>query len=83
VVLLSQMIRSQAITGSTDASWFQPIAGRQGGRWAEQHVRAAFPQRGSAQRADTATRLENLSELREQGVISDAEFQTLRSRLGG
>lgn len=71
------MIRSQAITGSTDASWFTAIAGRQGGRWAEQHISAAFPQRAPARQ------LENLSELRDRGVINDDEFQTLRSRLGG
>ncbi|HEX6461591.1 MAG TPA: hypothetical protein VF032_21960 [Thermoleophilaceae bacterium] len=45
MALLSQMIRSRAITGSTDASTFKWIAGRQGGRWAEQHVHAAFGDR--------------------------------------
>jgi hypothetical protein len=43
MALLSQMFRSVAITGDTQRlnAWF---ADRQGGRWAEQTVRAAFPQ---------------------------------------
>ena len=42
VALLSQMIRTAAVTGRTDtiSAWF---GGRQGGRWAEQTVRAAIP----------------------------------------
>ena len=42
MALLSQMFRTVAITGRTDTvnAWF---AERQGGRWAEQTVRDAFP----------------------------------------
>jgi hypothetical protein len=42
MALLSQLIRTVAITGDTQRvnAWF---ADRQGGRWAEQTVRAAFP----------------------------------------
>ena len=42
MALLSGLIRTVAITGRTDTvnAWF---AGRQGGRWAEQTIRAAFP----------------------------------------
>jgi hypothetical protein len=83
MVLLSQYIRAAAITGRPDtlnASWF---AGRQGGRWAQQTVGAAMPTRAAgapppAKRADT---LRELTDLHQRGVLSDAEFQDLRSRL--
>ena len=75
MVLLSQMIRTAAITGRTDnlAGWF---AGRQGGRWADQMVRAAVPTAAPHGRA-----LRELTELHERGVVTDAEFETLRARL--
>jgi hypothetical protein len=91
MALLSQMIRHFAITGRTDDlnAWF---ATRQGGRWAEQTVRAAFPSEASqAQRqppgvatqplADPAETLRELTELRRRGVVTDAEFETLRAAL--
>ena len=76
MVLLSQLMRHAAITGRTDtldAEWF---AGRQGGRWAEQTIRGAFPT--AAPPADT---LRDLTELHERGVLTDAEFEGLRARL--
>ena len=91
MALLSQMFRHVAITGRTDDlnAWF---ADRQGGRWAEQTVRSAFPQAPSqAQRtqtavatqppADPAESLRELTELRRRGVVTDAEFETLRAGL--
>ena len=87
MVLLSQLIRSAAITGRTDnlGTWF---AGRQGGRWAEQTVRAAIPtatahdpvNRREPRPADPAETLRELTELHERGVVSDAEFENLRTR---
>jgi hypothetical protein len=89
MALLSQMFRHVAITGRTDDlnAWF---ATRQGGRWAEQKVRAAFPQ---AQRtppvaatqppADPAERLRQLKELHRRGVVTDAEFESLAAGLRG
>ena len=79
MVLLSQMFRTAAITGRTDvydASWF---AGRQGGRWAEQTVGAAFPELSPD---DRAKRRRSLDDLRERGVVSEAEAKALRARLG-
>lgn len=76
MVLLSQYIRRAAITGRTDTidpSWF---AGRQGGRWVEQTVRAAMPPG-----ADPAEKLRELTELHERGVLTQAEFDGLRARL--
>jgi hypothetical protein len=88
MVLLSQLIRSAAITGRTDnlATWF---AGRQGGRWAEQTVRGAIPTAAAhgpvtprgTRPADPTETLRELTELHERGVVSDAEFEDLRARL--
>ena len=90
--LLGRMIRSVAITGSTDAIDAR-IAGRQGGRWAEQHIRAAFPtaaashahERSSAvvagPPADPVKSLQTLTELHRRGDVTDAEFERLRRRL--
>jgi hypothetical protein len=84
MALLSQMIRRVAITGRTDDlnAWF---ATRQGGRWAEQTIRDAFPRVGPHARApvvDPAEALRQLTELHEHGVITDAEFERLRRDLG-
>jgi hypothetical protein len=74
MVLLSQLMRTAAITGrpdAIDASWF---AGRQGGRWAEQTVRKAIPARGPAET------LRELHDLHQRGVITDSELEQLRAR---
>jgi hypothetical protein len=93
MALLSQSIRRVAITGRTDAvnAWF---AGRQGGRWAEQTIGAAFPwaQPGvvtrppagrEPPRSDPAETLRELTELHRRGVITDTELQGLRAGLRG
>ena len=74
MALLSSMFRRAAITGRPDQvhAWF---ADRQGGRWADQKVRAAFPTRPP----DNAVR--DLEKLHKSGAISDAEFQELRAGL--
>jgi len=87
MVLLSQYIRRAAITGRTDTihpSWF---AGRQGGRWVEQTVRGAMPTAAppapttEAAGVDPTEKLRELTELRERGVLTEAEFEDLRARL--
>jgi Short C-terminal domain len=93
MVLLSRMIRTAAVTGRTYdmSAWF---GGRQGGRWADQTVRAAFPRIGQPAQAapasarapapaDPAETLRQLTELHERGVVTDAEFEALRSDLHG
>ena len=83
VALLSGMMRSAASWGRTDtlSAW---CAGRQGGRWAEQTVRAAIPTTAPHAKpapADPAERLRKLTELHDDGVVTDAEFEALRARL--
>jgi len=84
------MIRSAAITGRPDEvhAWF---ADRQGGRWADQMVRGAIPpahgrpaprSAHNPAGADSAETLRELTELHRRGVITDAEFELLRTRLG-
>ena len=93
MVLLSQLIRTAAITGRTDnlGDWF---AGRQGGRWADQMVQSAVPTAGaprpgapphapqsSPSSPDPAETLRELTELHQRGVLTDAEFEGFRARL--
>ena len=68
-MLLSQVIRSAAITGRTDAVGEQ-ILGRQGGRWAHQWIDSAFP---DAARAGT------IEDLRRRGLLTDDEVTRLRA----
>lgn len=83
MVLLSQMFRSQAIYGSTDASWFKEIAGRQGGRWAEQHVNDALrPPGPPARQAPAEERMQALADLHQRGILTDAEYEQLRRGTG-
>ena len=75
-MLLSGVIRQATVTGRTDSvnRW---LGARQGGRWAEQTVRSVIP----AARPRSAS-LKELDELRERGVVTDAEYERLRARYG-
>jgi hypothetical protein len=77
MALLSQMFRTVAITGRTDSvnAWF---ASRQGGRWAEQTVRAAFPN-VPPHGAKSAERQREIADLQRRGVLTEAEADALRS----
>jgi hypothetical protein len=86
MALLSQLMRTVAITGRTDTinAWF---AGRQGGRWAEQTIAAAFPAaapptHSDRNQADPAETLRELMELHQRGVVTDSELEALRARMG-
>jgi hypothetical protein len=75
-MLLSGLVRQATITGRTDhiESW---LGARQGGRWARQ-VQAIVP----AATRPRPERLRELDDLHERGVVTDAEYQQLRARLG-
>ncbi len=75
-MLLSGLIRQATVTGRTDYinSW---LGDRQGGRWAEQTVRSVVP--AARPRSDS---LKQLDDLHARGVVSDAEYKTLRRRYG-
>jgi hypothetical protein len=84
MALLSQMFRNVAITGRTDNlnAWF---ADKQGKQWAERTVRRAFagtrPHQAPPPPDPTLT-LQRLTELRDRGDITEAEFDQLRARTG-
>jgi hypothetical protein len=98
-MLLSRLMRTVAITGRTDSIDTTRVnaffGGRQGGRWAQQTVAAAFPNaappagQGSPpaarepSRADPAETLRQLTELHQGGVVTDAEFERLRAQIRG
>ena len=75
-MLLSGLIRSSVVTGRTDyiRSW---LGERQGGRWAEQTVRSVVP--AARPRSES---LRELDELHRRGVVTDDEYEKLRTRLG-
>ena len=83
------MMRTAAVTGRTDTVDASLFGGRQGGRWAEQTVGAAFPPAAEHPRRappaparDPAEALRNLTELHRRGVVTDDEFEDLRAQLG-
>ena len=78
MVLLSQMMRTAAITGRPDQvhAWF---ADRQSGRWAEQLVRDAYPTPSPSTDREQTER--ELTDLHERGVLTDEELERLRARL--
>jgi hypothetical protein len=74
-MLLSGMMRAQAIYGTSDV-WGTQLFDRQGGRWARQTVDRAMP--NPAKQA----RLRDLEALHQTGVLSEDEFKQMRRRLG-
>ena len=74
-MLLNGLVRQATVTGRTDyvQAW---LGRRQGGRWAEQAVQSIVP----AARPRSA-QLRDLDELHARGVVTDAEYDTLRARL--
>ena len=85
-MLLSQVIRSAAITGRTDAVGAR-LLGRQGGRWAQQWIDSAFPDaaartHGASPPADAGATVREAEDLRRRGLLTDDEFERLRVRRG-
>jgi hypothetical protein len=74
-MLLSGMMRAQAIYGTSDV-WGTRLFDRQGGRWARQMVDQAMPTPAKE------ARLRELTALRQAGVLSEDEFKHMRKRLG-
>jgi hypothetical protein len=76
------MMRTVAVTGRTDHvhMW---VADRQAGEWAERTMRGALPRSAPpAPPTDPAETLRQLTELHANGVLTDAEFESLRARAG-
>jgi hypothetical protein len=73
MALLSGMMRASAMTNDPEYvnGWFR---GRQFGRWMMQP-----PPRRTA---DPEATLRDLADLHARGIVSDAEFERLRARIG-
>ena len=81
-MLLSQLMRSAAITGSTDVVPKQ-LLGRQGGRWAQQWLDSSVPggRASAAPAADHGARLRTLDDLHRRGLLTDEELERARAKL--
>jgi hypothetical protein len=75
-------MRAAAITGHPE-TLFTNVTARQGGRWAEQTVAAAVARPGGGQtpRGPQET-LNELTEMRRSGLLTEDELARLRGRLG-
>jgi hypothetical protein len=82
VALLANMMRTAAITGRPDLvnAW---CADRQGGRWAEQMVRSAYPypHPSAPPPRNPEETARALNDLHDRGIVTDAELAKLRARL--
>jgi hypothetical protein len=83
--LLRGVVRTAAVAGTATAV-SNRVSRRQAERWAEQgsgyspgRVQEAPPAGGE----DTITKLKELGELRDQGVLTDQEFAEQKARLLG
>jgi hypothetical protein len=90
--LLRGVARTAVIAG-TATSVSNRVSRRQAGRWAQQEPQAqqpAQPQPAAPQPAaqpapadHTIDQLKDLGELREKGILTDAEFETQKRRILG
>ena len=86
--LLRGVARTAVVAGTATAV-SNRVSRRQAGRWAEQEQEAAPPQYAEQApapdaRPDMDTRLaqlKELGELKEQGVLTDAEFEVQKDRI--
>ena len=86
--LLRGVARTAVIAG-TATSVSNRVSRRQAGRWAQQEPQAQQPApQPAAQPAqnpagNTIDQLKDLGELREKGILTDAEFETQKRRILG
>jgi Short C-terminal domain len=86
--LIRGVARTAAIAGTATAV-SNRVSRRQAGRWAEQDQQAYDQQQGGYQEAppeqpgmdDKLAQLKQLGELREQGVLSDVEFEVQKQKI--
>jgi hypothetical protein len=81
-----------AVVAGTATAVSNRVSRRQAGRWAEQEQQQAAPQYQPAPTApapaapatdlgDTIAQLKELGQLKEQGVLTDAEFEAQKARI--
>jgi hypothetical protein len=83
--LLRGVARTAVVAGTATAV-SNRVSRRQAGRWAEQEQQQGQQQQGQQPAEpddDTIAQLKDLAALKEQGVLTDAEFQAQKARILG
>ena len=83
--LLRGVARTAAVAGTATAV-SNRVSRRQAARWAEPDEQPGYgeaPPAPAAPPADPVTRLRELAALKEEGVLTDAEFATQKARILG
>ncbi|WP_331767452.1 SHOCT domain-containing protein [Embleya sp. NBC_00896] len=88
--LLRGVARTAVVAGTATAV-SNRVSRRQAGRWAEQEPQQAAPQPAPAPEAAAPTddmsgklaQLKELGELKDQGVLSESEFEAQKARILG
>lgn len=88
--LLRGVARTAVVAGTATAV-SNRVSRRQANRWAQQEEQQYYEQQQYAQpappppapAADTVTQLKELAELKEQGILTDAEFQAQKAKILG
>ena len=85
--LLRGIVRTAAISGTATAV-SNRVSRRQAERWAQQDAQPAYgyaepppPPPPAAPASDLISQLKELAALREQGILTDAEFAEQKSRI--
>jgi hypothetical protein len=81
--LLRGVARTAAIAGTATAV-SNRVSRRQAGRWAAQEEQAPPPPAAPAPAADQkdmVTQLKELAELKDQGILTDAEFEAQKAKI--
>ena len=78
--LLRGIARTAVVAGTATAV-SNRVSRRQAGRWAAQDQAASAPMGGSTD--STIEQLQQLADLKAQGVLSDAEFEAQKARVLG
>jgi hypothetical protein len=80
--LIRGVARTAVIAGTATAV-SNRVSRRQAGRWAEQEEEAYAQQQYAAAPPADLSQLKELAALRDQGVLTEAEFQAQKARLLG
>lgn len=88
--LLRGVARTAVVAGTATAV-SNRVSRRQANRWAQQEDQQYYEQQQYVQpappppapAADTVTQLKELADLKEQGILTDAEFQAQKAKILG
>ena len=86
---LMRGVARTAVVAGTATAVSNRVSRRQANRWAQQEPQAAQPQyyepppapAGAAAPADTVSQLKELAELKQLGILTDAEFEAQKARI--